>query len=235
MGGIGGRGPGETKLEEDRRRVKQRISSLERELKSLFRGRRERRKRRAKEALPVISIIGYTNAGKFREFCKGSLCLKARMLACMHQNRTLFRLLGGQSVLGLLCFCLKFLNEFCKRQVNSAWMSESKYFPLLVFRVGGQKVGKTHLARQVVLNLNSYHGIQSQQGEIREVLGIYSFFSIKMGMNAPQPLQAAKPPAVKAYIWYQYTVMITKDDVAYYTFSVYYDPDLSAHRAGDLG
>ena len=64
MGGIGGRGPGETKLEEDRRRVKQRISSLERELKGLSRGRRERRKRRAKEALPVISIIGYTNAGK---------------------------------------------------------------------------------------------------------------------------------------------------------------------------
>jgi len=65
MGGIGGRGPGETKLEEDRRRVKQRISSLERELKSLSRGRRERRKRRtAKGTLPVISIIGYTSAGK---------------------------------------------------------------------------------------------------------------------------------------------------------------------------
>jgi len=65
MGGIGGRGPGETKLEEDRRRVKQRISSLERELKGLSRGRRERRKRRsAKGALPVISIIGYTSAGK---------------------------------------------------------------------------------------------------------------------------------------------------------------------------
>ena len=64
MGGIGGRGPGETKLEEDRRKVKQRISSLERELKGLSKGRRERRKRRAKEGQPVISIIGYTNAGK---------------------------------------------------------------------------------------------------------------------------------------------------------------------------
>jgi len=63
-GGIGGRGPGETKLEEDRRRVKQRISSLERELKGLSRGRAERRKRRAKKGLPLISIIGYTNAGK---------------------------------------------------------------------------------------------------------------------------------------------------------------------------
>ena len=63
-GGIGGRGPGETKLEVDRRRVKQRISSLERELKALARRRRERRKRRGRSGVPVVSIIGYTNAGK---------------------------------------------------------------------------------------------------------------------------------------------------------------------------
>ncbi len=64
MGGIGGRGPGETKLEVDRRRVKQRIGALERELKGLKKGRRERRKKRGRAGLPVISIIGYTNAGK---------------------------------------------------------------------------------------------------------------------------------------------------------------------------
>ncbi len=64
MGGIGGRGPGETKLEVDRRRVKQRISSLERELKGLRKGRRERRKKRNRAGMPVVSIIGYTNAGK---------------------------------------------------------------------------------------------------------------------------------------------------------------------------
>ncbi len=64
MGGIGGRGPGETKLEVDRRRVKQRIGSLDRELKGLRKGRRERRKKRGRAGLPVVSIIGYTNAGK---------------------------------------------------------------------------------------------------------------------------------------------------------------------------
>jgi GTP-binding protein HflX len=64
MGGIGGRGPGETKLEVDRRRVKQRIGSLERELKGLARGREERRKRRTRHRIPLVSIIGYTNAGK---------------------------------------------------------------------------------------------------------------------------------------------------------------------------
>jgi GTP-binding protein HflX len=64
MGGIGGRGPGETKLESDRRRIRQRISALERELKGLVRQRRERRKRREKHGVPVVSIVGYTNAGK---------------------------------------------------------------------------------------------------------------------------------------------------------------------------
>ncbi|HIJ81958.1 MAG TPA: GTPase HflX [Desulfuromonadales bacterium] len=64
MGGIGGRGPGETKLETDRRRIRDRIASLERELKELSRGRDQRRKQRVKAGVPIISIVGYTNAGK---------------------------------------------------------------------------------------------------------------------------------------------------------------------------
>ncbi len=64
MGGIGGRGPGETKLETDRRRVRDRITSLERELKELSKGRDQRRKQRVKAGVPIISIVGYTNAGK---------------------------------------------------------------------------------------------------------------------------------------------------------------------------
>jgi len=64
MGGIGGRGPGETKLELDRRRIRDRISKLERELKALSDNRFQRRQKRIKSGLPIISIVGYTNAGK---------------------------------------------------------------------------------------------------------------------------------------------------------------------------
>jgi len=64
MGGIGGRGPGETRLEMDRRKVQKRIHHLEKELQSLSRGREARRKRRAQSGIPIISIAGYTNAGK---------------------------------------------------------------------------------------------------------------------------------------------------------------------------
>jgi len=63
-GGIGGRGPGETKLEIDRRRVRERIHFLERELKELDKQRGQKMARRKKAGIPVISIIGYTNAGK---------------------------------------------------------------------------------------------------------------------------------------------------------------------------
>ncbi|HOC58593.1 MAG TPA: GTPase HflX [Smithellaceae bacterium] len=63
-GGIGGVGPGETKLEIDRRRVRERINRLEKDLKSITKSRGQRRGRRNRSGLPVISIIGYTNAGK---------------------------------------------------------------------------------------------------------------------------------------------------------------------------
>ncbi|WP_444547991.1 GTPase HflX [Candidatus Magnetomonas plexicatena] len=63
-GGIGGRGPGEMKLEIDRRRVRDRITLLTKELEKLSLARTQRKHRRAQSAMPIISIVGYTNAGK---------------------------------------------------------------------------------------------------------------------------------------------------------------------------
>ncbi|MFC1886858.1 GTPase HflX, partial [Thermodesulfobacteriota bacterium] len=63
-GGIGGRGPGETKLEINRRRVRERISRLDKALSLVIRQRNQQKAKRNKRGLPVLSIIGYTNAGK---------------------------------------------------------------------------------------------------------------------------------------------------------------------------
>jgi GTP-binding protein HflX len=63
-GGIGTRGPGESKLEVDRRKAKDRMTRLEREAEAISRKRRLTRSRRARGEVPVISIIGYTNTGK---------------------------------------------------------------------------------------------------------------------------------------------------------------------------
>jgi GTP-binding protein HflX len=63
-GGIGGRGPGETRLEVDMRRARDKIRRLEKQLDALGKARDQRRERRIKSEIPIVSIAGYTNAGK---------------------------------------------------------------------------------------------------------------------------------------------------------------------------
>jgi GTP-binding protein HflX len=63
-GGVGGRGPGETKLEIDRRRVRDRINMLEKRIDALSGRRQVRRQQRQRHDVPILSIVGYTNAGK---------------------------------------------------------------------------------------------------------------------------------------------------------------------------
>jgi GTP-binding protein HflX len=89
-GGIGGRGPGETKLEVDRRRVRERVARLERELKKLRDQRQSRRRQRARRGIPVLSIVGYTNAGK-------STLLKALTNTEAHVANALFATLDPAS------------------------------------------------------------------------------------------------------------------------------------------
>ena len=63
-GGIGTRGPGETKLESDRRHIRERITRLQHELQQVRQVRSVQRERRMKNSVPVVAIVGYTNAGK---------------------------------------------------------------------------------------------------------------------------------------------------------------------------
>jgi GTP-binding protein HflX len=63
-GGIGGRGPGETKLEIGRRRAKERVTHLEAQLKKLKKQREQRRRKRSRGGVPTVAVVGYTNAGK---------------------------------------------------------------------------------------------------------------------------------------------------------------------------
>ncbi len=85
-GGIGGRGPGETKLEIDRRRVRDRIHLLEKELDRVRKGREQRRARRTKADVPIVSIIGYTNAGKstlFNLLTRSQVLVEDRLFATL--------------------------------------------------------------------------------------------------------------------------------------------------------
>jgi GTP-binding protein HflX len=89
-GGIGGRGPGETKLEINRRRVRDRINRLEKQIHRLQKNRSTKSKRREKGELPIISIVGYTNAGK-------STLLNALTNSEVHAENRLFATLDPTS------------------------------------------------------------------------------------------------------------------------------------------
>ena len=101
-GGIGGRGPGETKLETDRRRVRDRINRLEREIEEQRQRRYERRKARTRQGLPIISIVGYTNAGKstlLNALTKSSVHAEQRMFATLDPTSRRLRLPREQEVI----------------------------------------------------------------------------------------------------------------------------------------
>jgi GTP-binding protein HflX len=101
-GGIGGRGPGETKLETDRRRVRDRINRLEKEIDTLRQRRQERRKERTRRALPIISIVGYTNAGKstlLNTLTESKVLAERRMFATLDPTSRRLRLPREQEVI----------------------------------------------------------------------------------------------------------------------------------------
>src|SRR5215831_15378357 len=101
-GGIGGRGPGETKLETDRRRVRDRIHRLEKELSMQAKRREQRRKERLRHQVPTISIVGYTNAGKstlLNALTNSSVLAESRMFATLDPTTRRLRLPREQEVI----------------------------------------------------------------------------------------------------------------------------------------
>ncbi|GIU81601.1 MAG: GTPase HflX [Pyrinomonadaceae bacterium] len=101
-GGIGGRGPGETKLETDRRRVRDRINRLEKEIEKLSYQREERRKSRLRHQIPLISLVGYTNAGKstlLNALTKSQVYAESKMFATLDPTARRLRLPHEQEVI----------------------------------------------------------------------------------------------------------------------------------------
>ncbi len=94
-GGIGARGPGETKLEVDRRRVRTRIGQLETQVDQLGKQREQRRARRRRHRLPIISIVGYTNAGKstlLNTLTRAEVLAESRLFATLDPTSRRLRL-----------------------------------------------------------------------------------------------------------------------------------------------
>lgn len=101
-GGIGTRGPGETKLEVDRRRIRTRISDIEREIENLKMQRALHRQRRQASRIPTIALVGYTNAGKsslLNRLSDAGVLAEDKLFATLDPTTRRIRLPGGKEVL----------------------------------------------------------------------------------------------------------------------------------------
>lgn len=101
-GGIGTRGPGEKKLEEDRRRIRAQIRQLERELTTVRRTRSLHYQRRRDIGFPVVALVGYTNAGKstlFNRMTGADVFVADQLFATLDPTARKFRLPGGREAI----------------------------------------------------------------------------------------------------------------------------------------
>lgn len=101
-GGIGTRGPGETKLETDRRKINLRIDHVKQQLESVRRIRRQQRQRREGVPVPVVALVGYTNAGKstlFNALTEAGVLESSRMFATLDTKLRQLRLPSRRKIL----------------------------------------------------------------------------------------------------------------------------------------
>ena len=134
-GGIGTRGPGETKLETDRRRIRDRVGQLNRELKDVVKHRDVTRKERQKNGLPVFAIVGYTNAGKstlLNRLTGADVLSEDKLFATLDPTTRSYSLGNGEKV--LLTDTVGFINKLPHHLVEAfkSTLEEAKYADYII-------------------------------------------------------------------------------------------------------
>lgn len=134
-GGIGTRGPGEKKLEMDRRLIKARIAQLNKELEEVVRHREVARSQRSKQAIPVAAIVGYTNAGKstlLNRLTGAGVLEEDKLFATLDPTTRQLTLEGGQKV--LLTDTVGFIRKLPHHLINAfrSTLEEAKYADLII-------------------------------------------------------------------------------------------------------
>ena len=134
-GGIGTRGPGEKKLEMDRRLIKSRIAQLNRELKDVKRHREVTREQRSRNHIPVAAIVGYTNAGKstlLNTLTGGDILAEDQLFATLDPTTRERKLPSGQEI--LLTDTVGFINKLPHHLIDAfrSTLEEAKFADLIL-------------------------------------------------------------------------------------------------------
>ena len=163
-GGIGTRGPGESKLEIDRRAIQRRVDSLSREIKTMEMVRQTTRKKRQGGNVPVIAIVGYTNAGKstlLNRLTAAEILAEDKLFATLDPTTRVCRLPGGQEV--LLTDTVGFINKLPHHLVDAfrSTLEEARYADIILHVVDGSNPD-LELHMEVVYNTLKDLGIKEK-------------------------------------------------------------------------
>ncbi len=139
-GGIGTRGPGETKLETDRRVIQKRIKVLSDEIESMKQVRETTRKKRVESAVPTAAIVGYTNAGKstlLNRITEADILAEDKLFATLDPTTRTAVLPDGQSV--LLTDTVGFINKLPHHLIDAfrSTLEEAKYADIIIHVIDG--------------------------------------------------------------------------------------------------
>ncbi|NLJ97483.1 MAG: GTPase HflX [Clostridiales bacterium] len=137
-GGIGTRGPGEKKLEEDRRHIRERLSQLKRELEDLEKNRETARSLRSRSSIPVIAIVGYTNAGKstlINHLTKAGVLEEDKLFATLDPTTRNYTMESGQQV--LFTDTVGFIRKLPHHLIDAfrSTLEEAKYSDIILHMV----------------------------------------------------------------------------------------------------
>lgn len=160
-GSVGARGPGETKLETDRRHIKRRIASLEEQLETLENTRDTMRKQRTKSNIPVIAIVGYTNAGKstlLNYLTDAGILAEDKLFATLDPTVRKLELPSGLEV--LLTDTVGFINNLPHGLVKAfkSTLDEAKYADLLLILIDASDENaqmKTEVTEKILSELGA--------------------------------------------------------------------------------
>lgn len=194
-GGIGTRGPGEKKLETDRRLIKSRLARLNRELKQMQLHRDTARKQRLERAVPVAAVVGYTNAGKstlLNALTGAGILAQDKLFATLDPTTRRMKLPGGQEL--LLTDTVGFIRKLPHHLVEAfkSTLEEARYADFILHVVDSSSPQMDAQMETV------YETLQALDITGKPVITLFNKRDLTEGTELPKDLKASRTLGISA-------------------------------------